>query len=358
MMRNALSNPMIEPLLSNPELLRALLRSNPAVRRMTEANPEIAAALENPDTIREMMRAMQNPSLMREMTRNMDRAMANLESLPGGFNALRQVHEQIGQPMYDALESTRLSEGTPSADNPFAALFEEPSSASRARSAPNESPLPNPWAAPPTVNTNTTSAAMPSLEGAGFESQLNNPEVMEAMNRAMQSPEMQRAIHDAMADPNFSSQMQNQVRGMLSRPEGVAQLRGMLESNPMFQQAASMNPALAETLNNPDALAAMFDPGNMETLQRLNESLSQLQQGPLGQLLGPGTMGGLGGPGGMGATLGSLGVRTPPADPEAAFASQLQQLQDMGFFDRDANIRALVATGGNVHAAVERLLSM
>lgn len=25
----------------------------------------------------------------------MDRAMSNLESMPGGFNALRQVHEQI-----------------------------------------------------------------------------------------------------------------------------------------------------------------------------------------------------------------------------------------------------------------------
>jgi ubiquilin len=29
----------------------------------------------------------------------------------------------------------------------------------------------------------------------------------------------------------------------------------------------------------------------------------------------------------------------------------------MGFFDREANIRHLQATGGNVNAAVERLLS-
>lgn len=28
----------------------------------------------------------------------------------------------------------------------------------------------------------------------------------------------------------------------------------------------------------------------------------------------------------------------------------------MGFYDREANVRALVATGGNVNAAVERLL--
>ncbi len=32
-------------------------------------------------------------------------------------------------------------------------------------------------------------------------------------------------------------------------------------------------------------------------------------------------------------------------------------LQDMGFYDRDSNIRALQATNGNVHAAVERLLA-
>jgi ubiquilin len=32
-------------------------------------------------------------------------------------------------------------------------------------------------------------------------------------------------------------------------------------------------------------------------------------------------------------------------------------LREMGFYDQEANIRALVATQGNVHAAVERLLT-
>mmetsp|Transcript_7788 Transcript_7788/g.15292 ORF Transcript_7788/g.15292 Transcript_7788/m.15292 type:complete len:97 (+) Transcript_7788:643-933(+) len=41
----------------------------------------------------------------------------------------------------------------------------------------------------------------------------------------------------------------------------------------------------------------------------------------------------------------------------AHYASQLSTLADMGFFDADANLRALMATGGNVQAAVERLLS-
>jgi len=38
------------------------------------------------------------------------------------------------------------------------------------------------------------------------------------------------------------------------------------------------------------------------------------------------------------------------------YATQLSQLQEMGFFDTQENIRALIATSGNVHAAVERLL--
>ena len=42
--------------------------------------------------------------------------------------------------------------------------------------------------------------------------------------------------------------------------------------------------------------------------------------------------------------------------PEELYATQLAQLQEMGFFDPLENIRALQATRGNVNAAVERLL--
>jgi hypothetical protein len=49
-----------------------------------------------------------------------------------------------------------------------------------------------------------------------------------------------------------------------------------------------------------------------------------------------------------------------PSSPAPQFASPSPcpaPYQDMGFFDRDANIRALQATQGNVNAAVERLLN-
>ena len=63
--------------------------------------------------------------------------------------------------------------------------------------------------------------------------------------------------------------------------------------------------------------------------------------------------------GGVGAAAAAAAPAppAPPANPGQLYAAQLQTLTDMGFFDADANLRALVSTGGNVQAAVERLLS-
>ena len=49
----------------------------------------------------------------------------------------------------------------------------------------------------------------------------------------------------------------------------------------------------------------------------------------------------------------------PPnnSPPEERFATQLVQLQEMGFYDASENIRALTMTNGNVEAAVEWLFS-
>ena len=51
------------------------------------------------------------------------------------------------------------------------------------------------------------------------------------------------------------------------------------------------------------------------------------------------------------------GAGAAVANPDQVYASQLTQLSDMGFSNREQNIRALQATSGNVHAAVERILN-
>lgn len=49
---------------------------------------------------------------------------------------------------------------------------------------------------------------------------------------------------------------------------------------------------------------------------------------------------------------------TPTEPPEVRFRDQLAQLEEMGFSEKPANVRALLATGGNVQAAIEYLLTL
>ena len=66
--------------------------------------------------------------------------------------------------------------------------------------------------------------------------------------------------------------------------------------------------------------------------------------------------------GAFGGGLGSYGYASSPQQPadtrpaEERFQVQLQQLQDMGFVNASQNVRALLATGGNVNSAIEYIL--
>lgn len=44
--------------------------------------------------------------------------------------------------------------------------------------------------------------------------------------------------------------------------------------------------------------------------------------------------------------------------PEQRYRDQLEQLTAMGFVNREANLQALIATFGDINAAVERLLAL
>ena len=57
------------------------------------------------------------------------------------------------------------------------------------------------------------------------------------------------------------------------------------------------------------------------------------------------------------ATTPATAPSSTPVVDESSFTSQLDQLTNMGFSDRDQNLRALRATNGIVHTAVEKILN-
>lgn len=114
-MRQIMDSPLTQSLMSNPEIVRSLIQANPQMRQLIERNPEIGHMLNNPDILRQTMEVARNPAMLQELMRNQDRAMSNLESLPGGQSALQRMYRDIQEPMLNAAQEQFGS-------NPFTVL--------------------------------------------------------------------------------------------------------------------------------------------------------------------------------------------------------------------------------------------
>lgn len=96
---------------------RSLLQSNPSMQDLMQRNPEISHMLNNPDLLRQTMELARNPSMLQELMRSHDRALSNLESVPGGYSALQRIYRDIQEPMMNAATESF-------AGNPFTGLID------------------------------------------------------------------------------------------------------------------------------------------------------------------------------------------------------------------------------------------
>lgn len=116
-MRTLLDNPLVQQMMNNPDTMRSLITSNPQMQDLMQRNPEISHMLNNPELLRQTMELARNPSMLQELMRSHDRAMSNLESVPGGYSALQRIYRDIQEPMLNAA-SEQFSR------NPFSGLVD------------------------------------------------------------------------------------------------------------------------------------------------------------------------------------------------------------------------------------------
>ncbi|KAK1325660.1 hypothetical protein QJS10_CPA01g00267 [Acorus calamus] len=375
-MREFMNLPAVQNLMNNPDLMRQLIMSNPQMRDLIDRNPDIAHILNDPSTLRQTIEAARNPELMREMMRNTDRAMSNIESSPEGFNMLRRMYETVQEPFLNATTMAG-NPGTDVASNPFAALLGNQgqtgdrsinssntgSETATGTPAPNTNPLPNPW-----NSTAATAGGQPTNTRSAPAGDARLPSIGSLGGQGV--PDMGR-MFGSMQDPAFVSQflqnpaVQQVMDSMLSNPEYMNQV---LSLNPQMRAMMDANPQMREMMQNPELIRQLTSPEALQHMASLQALLSRnrpnQEQNQTGGVTGTGNNGGLdllmnmfGGLGAGGLGAGGLGTPNPlNVPPEQLYASQLSQLQEMGFFDTQENIRALSATAGNVSAAVERLL--
>ncbi|KAI9277474.1 hypothetical protein BY458DRAFT_505085 [Sporodiniella umbellata] len=286
--RQMMDSPFMQGLLDNPEFIRSMVMNNPQIKAIAEQNPEIGHLMTDPSFLRQSMEMMRNPELMREMQRNNDRALSNIEAIPGGFNHLRRMYSTIQEPM----ESAMSPSGIRSSEEANERLARQLNVESVPDNSLNTQALPNPWAPPPSQQQQTTrSNTTPSASTSGqnpFASLFGGASPFSQQQPQAQSNNSTTPAVPFWADPNFIQASMRMQQSLLS---GQSQNN----SSNLFQQMM------------------MGTPNNNSTPSS-----------------------------------------TEP--PEVRFRDQLVQLEEMGFLEKDANVRALLATGGNVEAAVEYLL--
>jgi len=325
--------------------------------------------------------------------------MQNLEAMPGGMNILQRMYRDVQEPVLNAM-------GGP---NPFQDLRGNTGTPSEVPSTETNQPAPNPWASAG-GNSGSTPAAAPPASGAGASlgGQLGQGGGM------FTSPGMQSLMGQMRDNPTLMSQMmsapymQSMFSTLANNPE---QASAMLANNPLFagnpalqQQVSAMMPQMLQQMQNPAVQQLMGNPEALQAIMQIQQGMERLRTAapevfqsmgfpqlppnlvpPAAASAAPAA----GTPSSATATspssgqastpapgqqtpqmpgdpmfnqfmtqmLGQMRAGNPDQPPEERFASQLEQLASMGFVDRQANIQALIATMGDVNAAVERLLS-
>jgi ubiquilin len=392
LMAQMMENPAFQQMFENSDMMERILQ-NPQIQQLAENNPELRAVLNDPGTIRQMTRMMQNPNLRREMMRSTDRAMANIENLPGGFDALRRMYNTIQEPMLDAISQPFSNEHNSSSNTTSSTQSQvDPE-------RPTTSPLPNPW------NRSSTPVNPFQFPNIPFTSGMN-PGMNPLNANLMNNPNLNQLMSQVMSDPQLmqymvSGDLQSAQQYMLTNP----QLLQSLMTPELMQSAFN----LMNTQNNPSTLNPNSLPFN--PLSNLNPNSNPMFPGMDPNFTGmmfPGlnnntTMpfpdwGNLSNnlgmnmfptfpPFGMNPTNTNTNANFPQfginqtntntnnnnlnnninnnsnnnsnsnsGNAAERYAVQQQQLRDMGFTDTQKNFEALQSTNGNVDLAVERIL--
>uniref|UniRef100_G1NXA5 UBA domain-containing protein n=1 Tax=Myotis lucifugus TaxID=59463 RepID=G1NXA5_MYOLU len=383
-----MENPLVQDMMSNPDLMGHMIMANPQMQQLRERNPEISHMLNNPELMRQAMELEIQPA---EMMRNQNQALSNLGSIPGGYSALCRMYTDIQEPKFSA---ARKQFG----NNTFSSLAgNSDSSSSQPLRSENREPLPNPWApqAPRSGGEGTgesaTSQVHPTVSnpfginaaslGSGM---FNSPEVQALLQQISESPQLMQNMISAPArsmmqtlaqNPDFAAQLMVNVQHFAGNPQLQEQLRlqlpgflqqrqnpespSLLQSPVPCRRCCRRQQGIAEhcKLKPPDFPAAPGGGGGEAIKQQCRACTPgpHLLTSPTSHFSHRGFQCSAAAHAADDPLLAESG-NSQVQTPEVRFQPQLDQLNAMGFINSEANLQALIATGGDTNAATERLL--
>lgn len=360
-MQNML-NPMMQTMMNNPDMMRSLFGSMQRMQSLIERNPEVNHLLSNPDVLRESLEMVRNPAALQEVMRNYDRALNNMESMPGGYNVLRRMYTEFQEPLMSAFQEQFTTNQFPPQSNADGSNESERANNEGQQRTENRDPLPNPWAS--STQQNRSSIPGNLSGGSGVEA----AEILQQANNMFQNQEFMSLLTNPEAIQSIEQIQQGFERLQRIAPNLFGRLglpnlpRGGLATSGRDNSTDQPSENQSGATPNQDQMLQMFrqllggsgstagsNTNNTGTDNPSMDTQSAEAARALVQMLG-----GLGSAGtrpGVGSTN-----ETDSTPPEERYSQQLQQLNEMGFTNREANLQALVATLGDINAAIARLL--
>ncbi|XP_032063915.1 ubiquilin-1-like [Aythya fuligula] len=354
----------VQNTLLNASLVRDIIMSNPQVQQLAEQNPEIGHILTNPHTIREILEAHSNPAVMQEMVRNHDLAMNNLESIPGGYNALEQLYREVEEPILDAVQAQIGNN-----------LFAPPDSnlslngAQLPARTENRRPLPNPWAPQSNrasvcdcdeqlANGTDESLIVLSLDPAAGAVVSNSGEAESMVQQITGNAELMQNLEDALTNPSGPAQMllnsdhtsrdensppQDQSAQQLPPEMENAEISSLLRNPRALQALLQIQLGLQIlTTEAPDFMLSLGDSHVELDLESMDESTQSNESENDVSLVSE-----------QGEEEDQ--IEMDEQAPQIRYERQMQQLHAMGFQDQRANLQALMDAEGEINAAAEIL---
>ncbi|KAJ8925590.1 hypothetical protein NQ315_009430 [Exocentrus adspersus] len=326
LLRSLLDSSLAQQIMNNPDVMRNLLVRDPEMQDLITRYPEINQTLNNPELLRQIAELARNPSMLQELMRSHERSVGG-EGTPSTPSA-SSIHN-----MYQNLQQSTLSN--------LAAQFQPSTGTAPAAGVLN-------------------SPQMTSL----LQQMLENPSMVQNM---MSAPYTQSVLEAVTADPHMANALLAQNPLITNNPTLQAQMRNMMPQ--LLQQM--QNPEVNNLMTNPQALDAILQiQQGMETLRQSAPGLIHTFAPPTvppesAPSPAPGTNTTTPAPVPTDAfsefmsrmVAGMAANNDTSAPPEQRYRPQLEQLAAMGFVNREINLQALIATFGDVNAAVERLLA-
>ncbi|KAM4745224.1 LOW QUALITY PROTEIN: ubiquilin-1-like [Anableps anableps] len=372
-----LASPLVQNTIctSSPQLTTQLILSNPQIQELLKTNSEVEDMLNDSDVIKQVLGLIGETEMIEEVMQNEGRALENLameQDNPENttLNVLQTTDEKMQHQCLKQFQKATFPLLTTSCESHQGP--EGQTSPTSPLSSDSTDPLRELTATP------TAGLSFQSSLTAGMQSLLEeitaSPGLMESL---LSGPHINSLLNCLSQNPDFAAQM------LLSHPlfSGNVQLK---------EQMRQQIPLFLQQMQSQELLSMMLNPRAMEALLQIQHGLQTLavEAPSLMLVAGPETS--------VGAGLN--GASQHPSDPdlnnqfgcslqdeplteqqqqqqfvhhmlkalanmnngvrqeeEEDFQEELQQLSSMGFRDRQANLQALINTGGDLSSALHLL---